>query len=157
MHTKVNKTKLPYIARKFGGLTVYITTTKLKIRHNFLLAYIRTCMAIPYRTAKFKSVNILAIAILGSTAKFNSCQLFPAIRYYTTIYTFLETLVVSHHIRMSQLFPHNLHFIQQPAKVSALFDGRAPETSVATSYLLQCQELFPLSDLVDFVDATESS
>ena len=33
-------------------------------------------MAIPYRTAKFKSANILAIAILGSTAKFNSRQYF---------------------------------------------------------------------------------
>ena len=65
--------------------------------------------------------------------------------------------MVPHHIRMSQLFPHDLHFIQQPAKVSALFDGRAPETSVATSYLLQRQELFLLSDLVNFVDATESS
>ena len=31
-------------------------------------------MAIPYRTTKFKSANILAIAILGSTAKFNSRQ-----------------------------------------------------------------------------------
>jgi hypothetical protein len=33
-------------------------------------------MAIPYRTAKFKSANIFTIAILGSTAKFNSCQYF---------------------------------------------------------------------------------
>ena len=33
-------------------------------------------MAIPYRTAKFKSANILAIAILGSTAKFNARQCF---------------------------------------------------------------------------------
>ena len=50
------------IAGKFGGLAVYITTTK--IEYNI-------CMAIWYRTAKFKSANILAIAILGSTAKFN--------------------------------------------------------------------------------------
>ena len=28
-------------------------------------------MAIPYRTTKFKYANILAIAILGSTTKFN--------------------------------------------------------------------------------------
>ena len=48
---------------------VYITTAKL----NFLLIY---CMARPYRTAKFKSVNILSIAILGSTTKFNSRQYF---------------------------------------------------------------------------------
>ena len=40
------------VAGKFGGLAVYITT------------------------AKFKSANILAIAILGSTAKFNSRQYF---------------------------------------------------------------------------------
>ena len=33
-------------------------------------------MAIPYRTAIFKSANVLAIAILGSTAKFNSHQYF---------------------------------------------------------------------------------
>ena len=33
-------------------------------------------MAIPYRTTKFKSPNILATAILGSTAKFNSHQYF---------------------------------------------------------------------------------
>ena len=31
-------------------------------------------MVIPYRTTKFKSANILAIAILGSTAKFNFHQ-----------------------------------------------------------------------------------
>ena len=51
---------------------------------NFLLAYI--CMAIPYQTTKFKSANILAIAILGSTTKFNSRQYF---RLYgsTTIWT----------------------------------------------------------------------
>ena len=41
---------------------------------NFLLAYIH--MAILYRTAKFKSANILAVAILGSTTKFNSRQYF---------------------------------------------------------------------------------
>ena len=33
-------------------------------------------MAIPYRTAKFKSTNSLAIAILGSIAKFNARQYF---------------------------------------------------------------------------------
>ena len=58
---------------------------------------------------------------------------------------------------MPQLFPHNLHLIQQSSQVSALFQGRSPESSMATSYLLQCQELFPLSDLVDLVDATKSS
>ena len=33
-------------------------------------------MAIPYQTTKFKSTNNLEIAILGSTAKFNSHQYF---------------------------------------------------------------------------------
>ena len=56
---------------QFGGLYY---NRQIKIRQNFLLAYIR--MAIPYRTAKFKSANILAIAILGSTTKFNSRQYF---------------------------------------------------------------------------------
>jgi hypothetical protein len=64
---------IPYSRKiwRFGGLYY---NCQIKIRQNFLLAYIR--MAIPYRTAKFKSANILAIAILGSTAKFNSRQYF---------------------------------------------------------------------------------
>ena len=60
---------------KFGGLAVYITTTKLKSAKISSLHIIR--MGILYQTAKFKSANIiLAIAILGSTAKFNSHQYF---------------------------------------------------------------------------------
>ena len=55
---------------KFGGLAVYnYYNRQIKIRQNFLLTYIR--VPILYQTAKFKSTNILAIAILGSTAKFN--------------------------------------------------------------------------------------
>ena len=46
----MHKTLNYRIAGKFGGLAIYITTAKLK------------------------SANILAIAILGSTAKFNSHQ-----------------------------------------------------------------------------------
>ena len=42
-------------------------------------------MVIPYRTAKFKLANILAIAILGSTAKFPPI-LFLAIQYATLNY-----------------------------------------------------------------------
>ena len=64
---------------RFGGLYY---NRQIKIRQNFLLAYIR--MAIPYRTAKFKYANILAIAILGSTAKFNARQyfrLYGSLRY----------------------------------------------------------------------------
>ena len=60
---------------KFGGLAVYMTTAKLKsAKISYLHIYIH--MAIPYRTAKFKSANTLAIAILDSTAKFNSRQYF---------------------------------------------------------------------------------
>ena len=44
------------------------------------------CMAIPYQTAKFKFANIFAIAILGSTAKFNSRQYFWL---YGTLYFLL--------------------------------------------------------------------
>ena len=47
---------------------VHITIAKLK----FLPAY---NMAIRYQTAKFKSANILAIAILGPTTKFNSANI----------------------------------------------------------------------------------
>ena len=43
-------------------------------------------MAILYQTAKFKSTNIFAIAILGSTAKFNSRQYFRLYgSYYRTL------------------------------------------------------------------------
>ena len=59
------------IAGKFGGWVVYITTAKLKSA-KISYSHVYTL----YRTAKFKSANILVIAILGSTAKFNSCQYF---------------------------------------------------------------------------------
>ena len=64
---------LPYSRKiwRFGGLYY---NHQIKIRQNFLLAYIH--MAMPYRTAKFKSANILLIAIWGSTAKFNAHQYF---------------------------------------------------------------------------------
>ena len=60
------KTNIYRIAGKFGDLAVYITTAKLKSAN---LHIVIIHMAILYRTAKFKSTNILAIAILGSTAK----------------------------------------------------------------------------------------
>ena len=65
------------IGGKFGGLCY---NRQIKIGQNFLLAYIR--MAILYQTAKFKLANILAIAIMGSTTKFNSRQYF---RLYSSI------------------------------------------------------------------------
>ena len=60
-------------SRKFSGLAVYSTTTKLK---SAKISYSHRGMAIPYRTAKYKSDNILTIVILGPTAKFNSRQYF---------------------------------------------------------------------------------
>ena len=52
-------------------------------------------MAVPYRTAKFKSTSIVAMAIWGPTAKFNSRQYFRLYSYivvtflsYTFPYTF---------------------------------------------------------------------
>ena len=41
----------------------------------------RKYMVILYRTAKFKSVSAVSIAILGSTTKFNSCQHFQLLQY----------------------------------------------------------------------------
>ena len=77
---------------KFGGLAVYniiiITIAKLKFAkisywHNNADGSDRRLLSsIPYLTTKFKSANILSIAILGSTAKFNSCQYF---RLYGTL------------------------------------------------------------------------
>ena len=57
---------------KFGGLAVCLATAKLKSTDISYLHIIH--MAIPYRTAKFKSANIFAMGIWGPTAKFNSCQ-----------------------------------------------------------------------------------
>ena len=74
------------IAGKFGGelnLAVWRTSVclcnrQIKICQYFLLAYTLSCihMAIPYWTAKFKSANTFAMAILGPTTKFNSRQYF---------------------------------------------------------------------------------
>ena len=60
---------LPYSQKiwwgiNFGGPPC---NSQFKICQNILLAYIH--MVIPYRTAKFKSANILAMVILGPTAK----------------------------------------------------------------------------------------
>ena len=59
---------------KFGGelnLAAWQSTfATAKIRQHFIH------MAIPYQTAKFKSANILAMAIWGSTTKFNPHKYF---------------------------------------------------------------------------------
>ena len=56
---------------KFGSLAVCLCNRQIKICQYFLLAYIH--IVIPYRTT---TANIFAMAILGPTAKFNSCQNF---------------------------------------------------------------------------------
>ena len=79
IHSSMYECVLPYSRKiwrgiKFGGLAVDVTTAKLKSAKISYSHIIR--MAILYRTAKSKSANILAIVILGSTAKFNSHQYF---------------------------------------------------------------------------------
>ena len=74
---------------KFGGLAVYITTTKLKFaKISYLHIYIWQSRTEP---PNFKSANILVIAILGSTAKFNSRQYFQLygiiIKYFSDLMT----------------------------------------------------------------------
>ena len=91
---------------KFGGLAVCLATAKLKfanisylhqeysiiIEPTFSIIY--SCLhiirvAIPYRTAKFKSANIFAMAIRSPTAKFNS-------RQYFRVYGILCILCILH-------------------------------------------------------------
>ena len=97
---------------------MYITIAKLKFAK---ISYLH--MAIPYRTSnlKLKSANILAIVILGSTAKFNSHQYFqlygikigiPLLsrcysRIYTTIYSFPTPL---HNLVRYNIIPHCKRF-----------------------------------------------
>ena len=65
------------IAGKSGSLAVCLCIRQIKIRQYFLFAYMYIIpMAIPYQTAKFKYANIIAMVILGPTAKFNSRQYF---------------------------------------------------------------------------------
>ena len=65
------------MAGKFGGelnLAVWqsiFATTKLNLP---IFHTCHICMAMPYRTAKFKSTNTFAMAIWGPTTKFNSRQ-----------------------------------------------------------------------------------
>ena len=64
---------------KFGSLAVYSTTAKLKsAKISYSHIYVWRSRTEPLN---LNPPNILAIAILGSTAKFNSCQYFRAIRY----------------------------------------------------------------------------
>ena len=67
---------------KFGSLAVCMSNRQIKISQNFLLAYIR--MSIPYQTAKFKSANMFAKAILFGTQLPN---LIPANIYGYTVHS----------------------------------------------------------------------
>ena len=87
------------IAGKFGGLAVYLNNRQIKIRQNFLLAYIR--VAIPYRTAKLNSTNTFAMAIWDPTAKFNSRQYFQLYGILTHAYCIIHMHIAHIHVRNS--------------------------------------------------------
>ena len=58
-------------------------------------------MMIPYRTAKFKSANILISTVLDQTAKFEDCQYFRpyGISLDPLNIDFLPFLLVSHGVK----------------------------------------------------------
>ena len=74
-------------------------------------------MAIPYHTAKFKPTNTVAIVILGSTTKFNSChihtlyfQLYSicmVIPYQTTKFKSLNNFAMAFRAQPPNLTPTN--------------------------------------------------
>ena len=66
---------------------IYLCDRQIKIRQYFILVYIH--VAIPYRTAKFKSASIFAMAIWGPTAKFNSRQYFWLYSMLLTTFTYM--------------------------------------------------------------------
>ena len=69
---RMNKSPLCPISMLLSNYNRQIKIGQISYLHMYVY------MAIVYRTTKFtcKSANILAIAILGSTAKFNPCQYF---------------------------------------------------------------------------------
>ena len=88
-----------HIARKFGrelNLAVWRSTfgtTKLKSANTSYL-HIIIPMAIPYRTTKFKSVNVFAMVILGPIAKLNSRQYFRL--YSIVLLSYMTCLFFRH-------------------------------------------------------------
>ena len=99
-----NHMHIPYSRKiwrriKFGGLAVYLNNRQIKIRQNFLLAYIR--VAIPYRTAKLNSTNTFAMAIWDPTAKFNSRQYFQLYGILTHAYCIIHMHIAHIHVRNS--------------------------------------------------------
>ena len=67
---------------KFGSLVVCLYNRQIKIRQYFLLAYIR--MAIPYRTAKFKSAKYFCNGDFGPNRQIWFPPIFLAIQYIDT-------------------------------------------------------------------------
>ena len=88
------------------------TIAKLKSA-NTCISYlnIQSCimhMVIPYRTTKFKSANIFSMAILGPSAKFNSCQYF---RLYGMLNSLLEYyfVCIACYVPWVETMEHNVH------------------------------------------------
>ena len=80
----------------------------------FLLEYV-IHMVIPYRTTKFKSANIFSMAILGPSAKFNSCQYFRlygmlnSLLQYYIVYIVCIACYVHVHVPWVETMEHNVH------------------------------------------------
>ena len=83
-------------------ITAKLKSAKISYSHNYIIS-----MAIPYQTAKFKSANILTIAILGSTVKFNSRQYFRLYDIHVHSHTHTHTLT------LSALLPPRLHGLHE--------------------------------------------
>ena len=95
-----------WLGIKFGGLAVYLCNRQIKMRQYFILAYIH--VAIPYRTAKFKSANIFAIAIWGPTAKFNPRQYFRLYGICICTYVRIHLVHVTSHAHDLLTHAHNI-------------------------------------------------
>ena len=119
---------------KFGGLAVLHVyyNRQIKIRQIFLLAYIR--MAIPYRTAKFKSANTLIIAILGSTTNFNSRQYFWL---YGTLHARILQLFGNFSQHVTSIYCNNI--------ISMIFTSAYLYSSLCALAEAQCHGLHALS------------
>ena len=87
---------------KFGGLAVYITTAKLKsAKISYSHIYVWRSRTEP---PKFKSANILLIAIWGSTAKFNVRQYFRLYGIYIFFAQFIPVYVGLAQARLNKWF-----------------------------------------------------
>ena len=112
---------------KFSDLAVYLCNFQIKTRQHFLLEHI--CMAIPCQTAKFKSANIFSMAILGPTAKFDSCQ------YYR-----LYGMPLNHSVHV-HIMPR---YITKPTRHDYVVQSRS--VSLKIFWLTKLQMLFVISE-----------